>query len=91
MFQGFIGLRHWESFDYRRNLVPCAKLDHPASILCTTDGRTRHGLLSEDQRRRHDWHWLQNSANEVQDTFRRKTVKVGRPVEWDVDRYQDHV
>src|SRR5215469_15970791 len=38
VFQGFIGLRHWESFDYRRNIVSCAKLDHPTSIQCTTDG-----------------------------------------------------
>jgi hypothetical protein len=91
VFQGFIGPRHWESFDYRRNLVSCAKLDHPARIQWTPDGRTRHGLLSEDQRCRHDWHRLQNSANEVQDTFRSETVKVGCPVEWDVDRYQDHV
>src|SRR6516165_3853639 len=58
---------------------------------CTTDWRTRHGLLSHDQRGRHDWHWLCKKANEVQDTFRRKTIKVGRPVEWDVDRYQDQV
>ena len=25
----------------------------------------------------------------MQDTFRRETVKVGGPIEWDVDRYQD--
>jgi hypothetical protein len=32
VFQGVIGPRHWKSFDYRRNLVACAKLDHPARI-----------------------------------------------------------
>ena len=26
VLQGFIGLRHWESFDYRRNLVPVSSL-----------------------------------------------------------------
>ena len=46
VLQGFIGLRHWESFDYRRNLVSCAKRDHPARIQWTAEGRTRHGLLS---------------------------------------------
>ena len=66
--QGFIGLRHGKSLDYRRNLVSPAKLDHPTSSQWTTNGRARHRLLSRDQRdRQYGWpllrlkrnHWLQ--------------------------------
>ena len=40
VLQGFIGLRHLESFDYRRNLVPCAKSirDYPMGL---SRGRSR--------------------------------------------------